>query len=287
MDLFNRGKSKAKKKADQPAIQTTISTPFTNTPHSPKSPVLHPNDDYASGVGRLVEGSSSIRSSQSSSIPSTDAEYTNVDTMTEAEIEDFFEKMLTRRGINSNSDRLKMLSFPIDKKRLMVGQDIQFENNVVASPSSRRTGVDKKLDHHQTENKGPEYYVRKLSDMSKGVNTKVVAHLAVGLRTMPLSWVRQFIDMQGLQVITALLKAFNKNKQRQELSLSVEADLLKCFKALLNNRASITMEPYILLSSNILYYLGGSARSNETSTMCRTNRPLHRLPIHQFTSTRL
>lgn len=78
-----------------------------------------------------------------------------------------------------------MSSFPMDKKRLMVGQDIQFENNVVTTPS-RRGGSDKKLDHHQTEGKGPEYYVRKLSDMSKGVNIKVVSHLAVGLRTMPL-----------------------------------------------------------------------------------------------------
>jgi hypothetical protein len=74
----------------------------------------------------------------------------------------------------------------------MVAQDIQSENNVVNnSTSSSRRGLDKKgADHHhhqyQSENKGPEYYVRKLSDMSKGVNTKVVSHLAVGLRTMPL-----------------------------------------------------------------------------------------------------
>lgn len=46
MDLFNRGKSKGKKKTDQPVIQTTNVTSFTNIPHSPKSPVLHPNDDY-------------------------------------------------------------------------------------------------------------------------------------------------------------------------------------------------------------------------------------------------
>lgn len=28
------------------------------------------------------------------------------------------------------------------------------------------------------------------------------------------SWVRQFIDMQGLQVITDLLRAFNKSKSK-------------------------------------------------------------------------
>lgn len=47
-------------------------------------------------IGRLVDSASSIRSSQSSSIPSTDSDYTSVDTMTEAEIEDFFERMLVR-----------------------------------------------------------------------------------------------------------------------------------------------------------------------------------------------
>jgi hypothetical protein len=78
-----------------------------------------------------------------------------------------------------------MSSFSVEKKRLMVAQDIQSENNVPVASSSRRGGNDKKADY-QSENKGPEYYVKKLSDMSKGVNTKTVSHLAVGLRTMPL-----------------------------------------------------------------------------------------------------
>lgn len=66
-----------------------------------------------------------------------------------------------------------MSSFTTEKKRIMVAQDIQSE-----SIPTRR------MDH--SDNTSPEYYIRKLSDMSKGVNTKVVAHLAVGLRTMPL-----------------------------------------------------------------------------------------------------
>ncbi|KAF1806705.1 diaphanous GTPase-binding domain-containing protein [Mucor lusitanicus] len=250
MDLFSRGKSKGKKRPiiDPPLIQTTTTTntiqTSTTTPQSPKSPP-HQQDDYFA-AGRLVENTSSIRSSQSSSIPSTDSDYTNVDAMTEAEIEDFFERMLTRRGIHDNNARLKMSSFSVEKKRLMVAQDIQSETSVPAAPSSRR-GVDKKTDY-QPESKGPEYYVRKLSDMSKGVNTKVVSHLAVGLRTMPLSWVRQFIDMQGLQVITDLLKALNKSTNRQEQTLSVEADILKCFKALLNNRVSALLVTIHMLS---------------------------------------
>ncbi|KAI8643934.1 diaphanous GTPase-binding domain-containing protein [Parasitella parasitica] len=239
MDLFNRSKSKGKKRPiiDAPLIQTTTTTNTLQTsqaaaPQSPKSP--HQQDDYFA-AGRLVDNASTIRSSQSSSIPSTDSDYyTSVDAMSETEIEDFFERMLTRRGIYDNNARLKMSSFPMEKKRFMVSQDIQSETNIPAVPSLRR-GLDKKADY-QGESKGPEYYVGKLTDMSKGVNAKAVSHLAVGLRTMPLSWVRQFIDMQGLQVITDLLKAFNKSKYKQDLSLSVEADILKCFKALLNNR---------------------------------------------------
>lgn len=50
MDLFNRGKSKGKKK-NEPIVTASITPPFTTTPHSPKSPVLHPTDDYfASGM---------------------------------------------------------------------------------------------------------------------------------------------------------------------------------------------------------------------------------------------
>ncbi|CEJ02192.1 hypothetical protein RMCBS344292_16205 [Rhizopus microsporus] len=103
-----------------------------------------------------------------------------------------------------------MSSFSVDKKRIMVAQDIQSESNAT-QPTSRRGGTDKKIE----EGKGPDYYVKKLSDTSKGVNANIVSHLAVGLRTMPLSWVRQFIDMHGLQVITDLLTTLNKTKHRQ------------------------------------------------------------------------
>lgn len=57
MDLFNRGKSKAKKKSDPPIIQTTPSPQHSNTTHSPKSP--HPGDDYFTS-GNLTKESDPI-----------------------------------------------------------------------------------------------------------------------------------------------------------------------------------------------------------------------------------
>lgn len=43
-------------------------------------------------IGHKTEGS--IRSSQSSSIPSNDSDFTHVDMMTDAEVEECFERML-------------------------------------------------------------------------------------------------------------------------------------------------------------------------------------------------
>ena len=53
MDLFNRGKSKAKKKSDPPIIQTIPTPQYNTSSHSPKSP--HPNEDYVqSGKTRVL-----------------------------------------------------------------------------------------------------------------------------------------------------------------------------------------------------------------------------------------
>ncbi|KAI9032727.1 Formin, GTPase-binding domain-containing protein, partial [Phycomyces nitens] len=143
-----------------------------------------------------------------------------------------------RRGINDSNARNVMLAFPLEKKRLMVAQDIQAEAGPTpnASLSSRR-GVS--ADRHKEQENSPEYYVKKLSEIgSKGYSSKVISHLAVGLRTMPLSWVRQFIEMSGLLIITDTLSALNRLKHKREIEVQTEGEILKCFKALLNNRVS-------------------------------------------------
>jgi hypothetical protein len=64
-----------------------------------------------------------------------------------------------------------MASFPMEKKRIMVTQEIQY--------------IDP-FKQNKSKAEDTEYYIRKLSDLSKGINTKVIAHLSVSLRTMPL-----------------------------------------------------------------------------------------------------
>lgn len=80
-----------------------------------------------------------------------------------------------------------MMAFPIEKKRLMVIQDIQAEAGIAAkstTPASKRGGS---VEKDTGEKSGPEYYVRKLSEPDpKGYHAKTLAHLGVSLRTMPL-----------------------------------------------------------------------------------------------------
>ncbi|OAD76082.1 hypothetical protein PHYBLDRAFT_110012, partial [Phycomyces blakesleeanus NRRL 1555(-)] len=118
----------------------------------------------------------------------------------------------------------------------MVAQDIQAEAGPTPNASlSTRRGVS--ADRHKEQENSPEYYVKKLSEIgSKGYSSKVISHLAVGLRTMPLSWVRQFIEMSGLLIITDTLSALNRLKHKREIEVQTEGEILKCFKALLNNR---------------------------------------------------
>lgn len=79
-----------------------------------------------------------------------------------------------------------MVNFPIEKKRLMVIQDIQAEAGALlgSTPVASRKGGGGDKDG---EKKGPEYYVKKLSEPDlKGIQAKTLAHLSVSLRTMPL-----------------------------------------------------------------------------------------------------
>ncbi|CAO3695753.1 unnamed protein product [Rhizopus microsporus] len=141
--------------------------------------------------------------------------------------------MLTRRGIHDPSARSMMLSFPIEKKLLMLSQDKQ------ADLTNSNTTSQESLVHEtsNSDKSSPEYYIDKfLEPDMKGVTPRLIAHLAVSLRTMPLSWVRQFIEASGLQIITNVIGTLNMGEKKSEADLQMEVEILKCFKSLINNR---------------------------------------------------
>ncbi|KAI7867438.1 hypothetical protein BDF14DRAFT_1968074 [Spinellus fusiger] len=205
---------------------------WTGTPHSSTyNPNTYSNtftiDDY------LQEDSDTTPRSNTFPIIDTDSAI-SYDGRTVKEVEDLFEKMLTRRGILDVNARAVMLSFPTDKKWLMVSQDKQAQvTQPIPTVVTKKNGNE----YREPDKSTPEFYIKQFiePDMS-GVTPRLVAHLAVSLRTMPLSWVRQFIESRGLQVITNVISILNKREQKTEADLQMEAEILKCFKSLINNR---------------------------------------------------
>ncbi|KAL0073402.1 armadillo-type protein [Phycomyces blakesleeanus] len=116
----------------------------------------------------------------------------------------------------------------------MVSQDKQAQvTQPIPTVVTKRNGNE----YREPDKSTPEFYIKQFlePDMT-GVTPRLVAHLAVSLRTMPLSWVRQFIESRGLQVITNVIGILNKREQKTEADLQMEAEILKCFKSLINNR---------------------------------------------------
>ncbi|RCH82739.1 hypothetical protein CU098_001176, partial [Rhizopus stolonifer] len=138
----------------------------------------------------------------------------------------------TRRGIHDAAARSVMLGFPTEKKWLMVSQDKQVDLTAPtpSSTSSNTTSSTNNLNNResmtaigQADKNSPDFYVEKfLEPDMKGVTPRLIAHLAVSLRTMPLSWVRQFIELKGLQIITNVIGALNMRDEKTEADLQME-----------------------------------------------------------------
>jgi cytokinesis protein len=114
-----------------------------------------------------------------------------------------------------------MLGFPTEKKWLMVSQDKQAD---LAAPTPSSSTSSNTMDNVNSsavtataanDKNSSDFYIDKfLEPDMKGVTPRLIAHLAVSLRTMPLSWVRQFIESSGLQIITNVIGALNMRDQK-------------------------------------------------------------------------
>jgi cytokinesis protein len=108
-----------------------------------------------------------------------------------------------------------MLGFSTEKKWLMVSQDKQADLTAPTPSTSSGSLTQDVSTLPATDKNSPDFYIDKFleADM-KGVTPRLIAHLAVSLRTMPLSWVRQFIESSGLQIITNVIGTLNIRDQK-------------------------------------------------------------------------
>ncbi|KAL9104364.1 MAG: hypothetical protein Q9163_000664 [Psora crenata] len=166
-------------------------------------------------------------------------------------IEQQFVDMMNKRNFQAMPEQAKrqMLAYPASKKWQMVHQDkmMEWQGEQKRRQAARNTilsidgslGTISKVD----EEGSPEWYVRKV--INDTITPKQLGSLSVSLRTQPISWVKAFVEAQGQVALTNVLAKINRRQGQgpapasgttSDRDLDREYDIIKCLKALMNNK---------------------------------------------------
>lgn len=162
-------------------------------------------------------------------------------------IEQMFLQLMQKRGWHNLPEqaRRQMMAYAPAKKWTLLYQDRLTEWQ---GEQKRRQSVRPNqyaapdITTYSEEEGAPEWYVRKV--MEDGLDTKGMGSLEVNLRTQQIGWVKRFVECQGqVALMTLLLKINRKTAQgpapdnsRGDKNLDREYDIIKCVKALMNNK---------------------------------------------------
>lgn len=165
-------------------------------------------------------------------------------------IEKEFLELMLKRGWKSLPEqaRRQMEAYPISKKWTLVHQDRlsewQGEQKRRMHARTTITGTDGLGILGRADEEGsPEWFVRRCMDNS--ITAKQLQSLSVSLRTQPIGWVKSFVEAQGQVALTNVLMKINKRQgsgpapaegNTKERDLDREYDIVKCLKALMNNK---------------------------------------------------
>ncbi|RPB00177.1 actin-binding FH2 [Choiromyces venosus 120613-1] len=145
-----------------------------------------------------------------------------------------FYELMEKRGYMNLPEQAKrqMMAYPPSKKWIMVHQDklADFQSEQKRRAAAQALGRDPDED-------SPEWYVKKIMDGT--ISAKQLGSLSVSLRTQPISWVKQFIEAQGQVALTTVLRGINNHSGKNsgtDAMLDREYDIVKCLKALMNNK---------------------------------------------------
>lgn len=166
-------------------------------------------------------------------------------------IEREFLELMLKRGWKSLPEqaRRQMEAYPISKKWTLVHQDRLAEwqgeqkRRIQARNTIMNGGDGMGILGRADEEGSPEWFVRRVMDGT--VTTKQLQSLAVSLRTQPIGWVKAFVEAQGQVALASVLLRINKRQANgpspvsgavSEKDLEREYDVIKCLKALMNNK---------------------------------------------------
>ena len=166
-------------------------------------------------------------------------------------IEKQFVDMMNKRNWQAMPEqaRRQMMAYPTSKKWQLVHQDRMVEWQ---GEQKRRTNARQTMLSHDgsqgnltraDEEGSPEWYVRRV--MNDTITPKQLGSLSVSLRTQPISWVKSFVEAQGQVALTNVLAKINRRQVQgpvpasgstSDRDLDREYDIIKCLKALMNNK---------------------------------------------------
>ncbi|KAJ9612373.1 hypothetical protein H2200_003970 [Cladophialophora chaetospira] len=165
----------------------------------------------------------------------------------DAEIEKLFLQLMHKRGWQNLPEqaRRQMMAYAPAKKWTLVHQDklTEWQGEQKRRQQARQTGTLEGPIAKDVEGT-PEWYVKRILDNS--ISGKQLQSLSVSLRTQPISWVKTFIEAQGQVALTSVLTKINRpqangpapvnSAHSTDKDLEREYDIVKCLKALMNNK---------------------------------------------------
>ncbi|KAI9293249.1 hypothetical protein K502DRAFT_366874 [Neoconidiobolus thromboides FSU 785] len=194
---------------------TSLSVPQPNIP--PHSPVQHSND-YGSNRAPSILSNSSTTFSNDDVRSSTYSKNSGDGTLDE-----LFELLMDSMDMKE-SQRVAMRAMAPDSKWMMIRSQKDKENNDL----QKRMGglLDKTT---------PEFYVHKMKEFESSLMPlKNFTYLRVSLTTQPISWVKQFIYLNGMELLADALGSLNRRVSRREADNKIENEIVRSLKALLN-----------------------------------------------------
>lgn len=161
-----------------------------------------------------------------------------------AEIELMFTEMMSARDL--------FRQMPDDSRRQLMAKPLAVKWQMIYADAMTvwRDQVSRKSTEAQGNGgKGsPDWYVKRIVDQT--LKPAQYTALNVCLRTLQVSWVREFIENQGHIALATALGQLNQRSSKREDDIIKEQEILKCMKVVLNNQVRHSPSYVIVTDSN-------------------------------------
>ncbi|KAJ2221277.1 hypothetical protein IWW45_008914, partial [Coemansia sp. RSA 485] len=95
----------------------------------------------------------------------------------------------------------------------------------------------RQLESFQMDSRGnaPDYFYRYLTETDiRSLPKQMLVHLRVCVSTQPVNWVKQFVEIQGLEALSECLGILNHAGSRKGDDITKEMEIIKCIKSIVN-----------------------------------------------------